>query len=231
MSGALLQLEREQVTTTGLKRLDDAKLRGRLPTMRSIGLTGGIASGKSTVVTQLRDLGAATIDADILGHQTYEPGTDTFRQVVDVFGDDIVADDGSIDRSKLGPKVFGHPDGMKRLTDIVWPGIRALAEAELERLEQAGTEVAVLEAAVMIEAGWQDLVDEVWVVAVSRDTARERLMARNNFSADEADKRIDSQISNDERLKHADLLISNDCSMEVAAQRVARAWAGLQASQ
>lgn len=197
--------------------------------MRSIGLTGGIASGKSTVVNQLRELGAATIDADLLGHQTYEPGTETFAQVVAAFGEDLVAEDGTIDRSKLGPKVFGHPDGMKRLTDIVWPGIRALAEAELSRLEAAGTEVAVLEAAVMIEAGWQDLVDEVWVVAVSRDTARERLMERNNFSAEEADKRIDSQITNDERLKHADVLISNDCSMDVAAGRVARAWAGMQA--
>ncbi len=203
-------------------------MRRRDPTMRSIGLTGGIASGKSTVVNQLRELGAATIDADILGHQTYEPGTETFSQVVAAFGEDLVAEDGTIDRSKLGPKVFGHPDGMKRLTDIVWPGIRALAEAELSRLEAAGTEVAVLEAAVMIEAGWQDLVDEVWVVAVSRDTARERLMARNNFSAEEADKRIDSQISNDERLKHADVLISNDCSMEVASGRVSRAWAGMQ---
>ncbi len=199
--------------------------------MHSIGLTGGIASGKSTVVNQLRELGAAIIDADLLGHQTYEPGTETFDQVVDAFGEDIVADDGSIDRTKLGPKVFGHPDGMKRLTDIVWPGIRALAEAELARLDAAGTEAAVLEAAVMIEAGWQDLVSEVWVVAVSRDTARERLMARNNFSAEEADKRIDSQITNDERLKHADVLISNDCSMEAAAHRVRRAWTGLQAEQ
>ena len=110
------------------------------------------------------------------------------------------------------------------------PGLRALAEAELQRLEAAGTEVAVLEAAVLIEAEWQDLVDEVWVIAVSRDTARERLMARNNFSAEEADKRIDSQISNDERLKHADVLISNDCAPEQTAARVARAWAGLQAS-
>ena len=200
---------------------------GRRQTMRSIGLTGGIASGKSTVVKQLQELGAATIDADILGHQTYEPGTETFRQVVEAFGDDLVAEDGTIDRSKLGPKVFGHPDGMKRLTDIVWPGIRALAEAELARLDAAGTEVAVLEAAVMIEAGWQDLVDEVWVVAVSRDTARDRLMARNNFSEEDADRRIDSQITNDERLKHADVVISNDCSMEQAATRVSRAWAGM----
>jgi len=195
--------------------------------MRSIGLTGGIASGKSTVTQQLVQYGAAAIDADKLGHQTYEPGTDTFQQVVHAFGQDIVAPDGTIDRAKLGPKVFGQPDGMKRLTDIVWPGIRALAQAELQRLQQNGADIAVLEAAVLIEAQWQDLVDEVWVVAVSRDTAKQRLIARNNLSPEDADKRIDSQISNDQRLKHADVLISNDCSPEQTQQRVQRAWTAL----
>ena len=125
--------------------------------MRSIGLTGGIASGKSTVVEALRELGAETIDADRLGHQTYEPGTGTFKAVVAAFGDELVAGDGTIDRRVLGGKVFGKPDELKRLTDIVWPGIRALAAAELERLAEAGTAVAVLEAAVLIEAEWQDL--------------------------------------------------------------------------
>ena len=197
--------------------------------MRSIGLTGGIASGKSTVVEQLRELGAATIDADKLGHQTYEPGTDTFHAVVAAFGDDIVAPDGSIDRAKLGPKVFGHPDGMKRLTDIVWPGIRALAEAELARLDADGTDVAVLEAAVLIEAEWQDLVDEVWVVAVAPEAARERLMARNGFSAEEADKRIQSQISNQERLSHAHIVIDTDCPIDEVPIRVRDAWSRLQA--
>ena len=202
---------------------------GQLTPMRSIGLTGGIASGKSTVVEQLRELGAATIDADRLGHQTYEPDTDTFHAVVAAFGDDIVAPDGSIDRAKLGPKVFGHPDGMKRLTDIVWPGIRALAEAELARLDADGADVAVLEAAVLIEAEWQDLVDEVWVVAVAPEAARERLMARNGFSAEEADKRIQSQISNQERLSHAHVVIDTDCAIDEVPVRVRDAWDRLQA--
>jgi phosphopantetheine adenylyltransferase/dephospho-CoA kinase len=202
---------------------------GQLTPMRSIGLTGGIASGKSTVVEQLRELGAATIDADLLGHQTYEPGTETFKQVVAAFGEDLVAEDGTIDRRKLGPKVFGHPDGMKRLTDIVWPGIRALAEAELSRLSADGTNVAVLEAAVLIEAEWQDLVDEVWVVSVAPEAARERLMARNGFSAEEADKRIQSQISNQERLGHADVVIDTDCPISEVPVRVRDAWDRLQA--
>ena len=196
--------------------------------MRSIGLTGGIASGKSTVVELLRDFGAATIDADRLGHQTYEPGTDTFNAVVQAFGGEIVADDGSIDRRVLGGKVFGQPDQLKRLTDIVWPGIRALAAAELERLAAAGdTEIAVLEAAVLIEAEWQDLVDEVWVVSVSPDAARERLMARNNMSAEDADARINSQLSNDARLAHADVVIDTDCALEEVRGRVETAWSAL----
>ena len=196
--------------------------------MRSIGLTGGIASGKSTVVGLLQEFGAATIDADKLGHQTYEPGTDTFRAVVAAFGDELVAEDGTIDRRVLGGKVFGKPEELKRLTDIVWPGIRALAAAELERLAAAGqTEVAVLEAAVLIEAEWQDLVDEVWVVSVSPQAARERLMARNNMSAEDADARINSQLSNDERLEHADVVIDTDCPLEAVRGRVEAAWAEL----
>lgn len=195
--------------------------------MRSIGLTGGIASGKSTVVELLREFGAATIDADKLGHQTYEPGSDTFRAVVAAFGDELVAEDGTIDRRVLGSKVFGKPDELKRLTDIVWPGIRALAAAELQRLDAAGTEVAVLEAAVLIEAEWQDLVDEVWVVSVSADAARERLMARNNMSAEDADARISSQLSNDERLRHADIVLDTDCPLDEVRGRVEAAWTAL----
>lgn len=195
--------------------------------MRSIGLTGGIASGKSTVVELLREFGAATIDADKLGHQTYEPGSDTFRAVVAAFGDELVAEDGTIDRRVLGGKVFGKPDELKRLTDIVWPGIRALAAAELQRLDAAGTEVAVLEAAVLIEAEWQDLVDEVWVVSVSADAARERLMARNNMSAEDADARISSQLSNDERLRHADIVLDTDCPLDEVRGRVEAAWTAL----
>ena len=101
--------------------------------MLVIGLTGGIASGKSTVTQFFRDRDIPVIDADVLGHRTYEPGTDTFQAVVAAFGDELVAEDGSIDRRVLGGKVFGKPDELKRLTDIVWPGIRRLASEELSR--------------------------------------------------------------------------------------------------
>ena len=197
--------------------------------MHSIGLTGGIASGKSTVSQQLARQGAVVVDADLLGHQTYEPGTDTYDQVVNAFGPAVVAADASIDRRVLGGKVFGDPEQMTRLTDIVWPGIRRLVEAEFQRLAAADTEVVVLEAAVMIEAQWTDVVDEVWVVTVPPAVARERLMNRNGWSADEADARIRSQISNAERLHHADLVLDTDCSLEAVQTRVDGAWAEMRA--
>ena len=197
--------------------------------MHSIGLTGGIASGKSTVSQQLAQQDAVIVDADQLGHQTYEPGTDTYDQVVSAFGRDVVAEDGSVDRRVLGGKVFGDTEQMTRLTDIVWPGIRRLVEAEFERLAANGTEFVVLEAAVMIEAEWTDVVDEVWVVTAPPLVARERLMNRNGFSAEEADTRIQSQISNADRLEHADVVLDMDCSLEAVHNRVDRAWAAMRA--
>ena len=133
----------------------------------TIGLTGGIASGKSTAARYLGELGAQVIDADRLGHRAYEPDTAAFRQVVDVFGDAVVAADGTINRRALGSKVFGQPSQLKKLTDIVWPEIRRLADLEIEAERARRPDgVVVLEAAVMIEAGWQRSLDEVWVVAV-----------------------------------------------------------------
>ncbi len=193
--------------------------------MRTIGLTGGIASGKSTVTAILAEQGATVLDADLLGHRAYAPGTATFDAVVQAFGPAIVAADGTIDRAKLGTRVFADPDGLKRLTDIVWPAIRRLAQQELEQLAQQGTDVAILEAAVMIEAGWQDLVDEVWVVSAPPAVARQRLMARNGLSAEDADSRIAAQLGNAEREAKADVIIDTNCSLEQVRQRVLQIWA------
>jgi phosphopantetheine adenylyltransferase/dephospho-CoA kinase len=193
-----------------------------------IGLTGGIASGKSTVTKFFRDRGVPVIDADILGHRTYEPGTGTFSQVVEAFGQDLVAADGTIDRRVLGGKVFGKPEELKRLTDIVWPGIRRLASEELSGLEVAGNTIACLEAAVLFEAGWEDLVDEVWVVVVEPDQAVKRLAERNNLDEAAARARIDSQLSNDERAARAHVVIENNATFEALDQRIREAWEALQ---
>ncbi|MFQ5381683.1 MAG: dephospho-CoA kinase [Dehalococcoidia bacterium] len=196
--------------------------------MRTIGLTGGIASGKSTVTDFFKAKEIPVIDADLLGHRTYEPGTDTFRAVVSAFGDELVAPDGTIDRKVLGGKVFGKPDELKRLTDIVWPGIRRLAEEELAALEEAGHELAVLEAAVMIEAGWEDLCDELWVVVVEPDIAVRRLATRNGLEEEAARARIASQLTNEERIARAAIVIENNGDLEQLGATIQERWDALQ---
>ena len=162
-----------------------------------------------------RDHEIPVIDADILGHRTYDPGTDTFAAVVAAFGAELVAADGTIDRKVLGGKVFGKPDELKRLTDIVWPGIRRLASEALSRARsRAATRVAVLEAAVLFEAGWEDLADEIWVVVVEPDLAVERLAERNGLDEEAARARIASQLSNAERTARADIVIENNGTLE-----------------
>ena len=191
----------------------------------SIGLTGGIASGKSTAARYLGELGAHVIDADRLGHRAYEPGTAAFKQVVAVFGDDVVASDGTIDRRALGSKVFGQPSELKKLTDIVWPEIRRLADLEIEAQRARQPDgVVVLEAAVMVEAGWQNSMDEVWVVAVEPEVAIERAMARDGLSADEVRARLKAQTSNAERQRHADVLIDNSAGFDELHAQIDQEW-------
>jgi dephospho-CoA kinase len=193
-----------------------------------IGLTGGIASGKSTVAEWFKEWGALVIDADRLGHRVYEPGTPGFEAVVNEFGHEIVALDGTINRQVLGGKVFGDPEQMQRLNEIVWPHIRELAEEEIAECRRRRVELVVLEAAVLVEAGWVDLVDEVWVVSTRPAIARERLMARNRLSEAQAQARIDSQISNREREAVADVKIDNSGAMERFEKRVRTLWRKLQ---
>lgn len=196
--------------------------------MFTIGLTGGIASGKSTISTFLERLGARVVDVDRVAHQTYQVGGPAWGPIVAAFGPQVVAPDSRVDRQRLGALVFGRPEEMRRLTEIVWPHTRAALEAIKEREERAGTAVLVLEAAVLIEAGWTDLVDEVWVATVSPQQAVERLMARNGLSAEEARARLRSQSSNEEQLAHADVVIGNEGTPEELQAQVQEAWEELQ---
>lgn len=190
-----------------------------------IGLTGGIASGKSTAARYLEQLGASVIDADKLGHRVYEPDAPGFARVVEAFGDDVVGADGRIDRRALGGKVFGDADALKRLTDIVWPEIRRLAEEEMAALlaDDPGR-IVVLEAAVLFEAGWQDAVDEVWAVVVDPAAAVVRACARDGLSEEDVRRRIDAQMSNDERRRRADVVIDNSGNPETLLARLDREW-------
>ena len=191
-----------------------------------IGLTGGIASGKSTVAQALGDRGAYIIDADKLGHTAYLAGSGAFDQVVAAFGTDIIADDGEIDRRKLGGKVFGNEAALRQLTDIVWPSIRAMAEKEIADAQRSAPErIVVLEAAVLIEADWLDLADQIWVTVVKPAVAIERACARDNLSEDAVRTRLDAQLSNDERGSYADHVIDNSSDEAHLLAQVESLWA------
>ncbi len=193
--------------------------------MKVICLTGGIASGKSRASKFLEEKGATVIDADILGHRVYDTGTQGFLKVVEAFGDDIIDDQNHIDRKLLGAKVFGDPDGLKRLTDIVWPEIRRLAELEIDSLKILEPDgVVVLEAAVLFEAGWEDIGDEVWVAVVDRELAIERAMARDGLQREAVESRIEAQLSNEERIARADVVIENNGTLDEMLEKLEAAW-------
>ena len=194
-----------------------------------IGLTGGIASGKSAVSAMLAERGALVIDADKVGHEAYAPGSGCYEQVIGAFGRDIVAGDGQIDRKALGGKVFGNPDERKRLEGIVWPWMRETMRVRFDELRAEGVPVVVLEAAVLIEADWTPLVDHVWLVTVAPEIARERIVARNGLTPEQADQRIAAQLTNEQRARHAVVIIDNSGTLEALERRVDEAWEHLRA--
>ena len=174
-----------------------------------IGLTGGIATGKTLVSETLQSLGATIINADLVGHEAYLPRTETWQAVVDAFGPGIVGEDGQIARPKLGAIVFSDPAKLELLNSIVHPRIYAMIGDRIDKLSAEGADVIVVEAALLIEAGWTPLVDEVWVLASPRETVESRLTGRG-MSLEQARARIESQMPQDERLAHADVAIAND---------------------
>ena len=180
-----------------------------------IGLTGGIASGKSTAAKFLASAGAQVMDGDFLGHRAYEPNTTAFSKIVETFGNDIVGGDGQIDRKVLGGKVFGNSDALKQLTDILWPEIRRMFSEWISNgKDNNPNALMVMDAAVLLEAGWEDLADEIWVVIVPPNIAVERAVARDGLDADAVQKRIASQLTNEERSARADIVIDNSDSEE-----------------
>src|SRR3990172_1553330 len=130
--------------------------------MYVIGLTGGIGSGKSTVARMLQQKGATLLSADAVGHEVYEPDRPAYQEIVEAFGRDIVGADGRIDRKALGPIVFSDPEQLRRLNAITHPRMKELMREKLAAERAGGARIAVLEAALLFDAGWDDLTDEVW---------------------------------------------------------------------
>ncbi len=166
------------------------------------------------------------IDCDLLGHRAYEPDTQAFSQVVEIFGPEVVGADGQIDRKVLGGKVFGNPEALDQLTGVLWPEIRRLAEVEIASILSARPDAhVVVEAAVLFEAGWEGAVEETWVVVVDIDTAVSRAMARDGADETAIRKRIGAQLSNDERRRRADIVIENNEDEAALRARLDAEWA------
>jgi dephospho-CoA kinase len=189
-----------------------------------IGLAGGIGTGKSAVSRILEELGALVLDADKFGHEVYLPNTDGLREVVAAFGKDVLLPSGEVDRRALGGKVFGNPEAMGKLNAITWPRIRQKLEDGIEKQRSAGTQVVVLDAAVLIEAGWTDAVDQVWVVTAPEAQVVQRIQARNNITEEQVRARMASQMSTEERVKHANVVVDNDGNLDDLRCKIEALW-------
>ena len=192
--------------------------------MLTIGLTGGIGSGKSVVADLLREQGATIIDADRLGHEAYTPNSEAWTQVVAAFGEGILTAEGEIDRRKLGAIVFSDPAQLERLNGIMHPLMAGMVQQRKVQLSEASVAVAVVEAAVLFEAGWETLVDEVWTTVAPDDVVVERLRQRNGLSAQEASKRINSQMSSEDRIRRSDVVIENASDLVALQHQVKALW-------
>ena len=197
--------------------------------MITIGLTGGIGTGKSTVSRMLADLGAYIMDADKVGHEMLEPHTEVWHDIVATWGREVLADDDRIDRRKLGGIVFADRAALDKLNSISHPRMKKVMAERLAKLRQAGeVPVVILEAAILIEANWQDIVDQVWMTDAPDAVAVQRLQARNGFSEEQARERIRSQLTAEERGRYAQVVIDTACTLGELRSKVEELWQAVQ---
>lgn len=192
--------------------------------MKIIGLTGGIGSGKTTVAQFLKELGAVVIDADKVGHEVLRSDAEVWQEVVAAFGEGVLTSNGDISREKLGRMVFGAPELLLKLNVIMHPRIAERVGVHLEGYRKRGVGVVVIEAPMLLEAGWASQVDEVWVTVASEATILKRLKERTGLSEIESLERIRSQMSVAERVRQADVVIDNDGDLSELKERVAGLW-------
>lgn len=196
--------------------------------MRVIGLTGGIATGKSTVAEILRSLGAPIVDADRIAHEVTAQGAPAVAEIGQRLGAEYLGRDGSLDRALLARRVFADDDLRRRLNAIVHPLVRQRMAEECERLQQVGAEAVVLDVPLLLEARSQYRVDAVWLVYAPQELQLRRLMARNRLSAEESLARIHAQMPIEEKRRIADVVIENLGDLAELRRRVEGLWRGLQ---
>ncbi|KAM6951236.1 bifunctional coenzyme A synthase [Aplochiton taeniatus] len=229
------ETEEEKISSSSLRSrllgtvIAAPKANAHLPSVPYvIGLTGASASGKSSIAKHLESLGAACIDCDKLGHETYRPGATAYLRVLEEFGPDILNEDRTINRRILGGKVFGNKERLKALTDIVWPEIALLVKGRIQQAREEGKQVCVIDAAVLLEAGWLDLVHEVWVTVIPEDEAVLRITKRDSVTEEEALRRLRSQWSNVRLVEQANVVLCTLWEPEVTYRQVLKAWNLLQ---
>lgn len=177
--------------------------------MRLVGLTGGIATGKSTFAAALRDLGAPVIDADALARDAVRKGSPALAEVSRVFGPGVIGPDGELDRKGMAAIVFRDPAARARLEGIVHPAVRAAVAAETARLAAAGRDLAFYDVPLLYERGLDREVDCVVVVHAPREVQLSRLRARDGLSPTEAEARLSAQMPVDEKAARADVVVDN----------------------
>ena len=192
--------------------------------MITIAVTGGIGAGKSATVNILEQLGARTVNADLVGHAAYAKGTAGYFEVVDAFGEQVIGNDGAIDRKILGNIVFADPNKRLVLETIVWCRIREMLVEALARNAEDGVALIVIEAAVLYEAGWDDLADLVWTVEASYHRRLARIIENTGLPEHEVRRRIDAQFPPETRIERAETTICNDGDLTQLEQRVSALW-------
>lgn len=193
--------------------------------MKIIGLTGGIACGKSTVSTELRAHGAAIIDADALAHELSQPHQPIYNAYVERFGREIVTENGTLDRAAIARRVFADPAVRAEVDAIAHPLIRMAAEERLRAARDENKRAAVLDVPLLFEAGWDALADETWVVALPREEQLARLLARDtSMDEGEARARIAAQMPLAEKCARADVIIDNSGTKEEIREYIGKLW-------
>jgi dephospho-CoA kinase len=193
-----------------------------------IGLTGGPASGKSTVAGMFEDLGAKVVSADAIVHEYLEPGTDVWKKIASEFGPEVLDADGVVDRKKLGQIVFRYPEKRSRLETIIHPPVLKRLAQEAEHFRAEGSGVLILEIPLLVETSSLRLVEKVLVVTAEQETQIDRLEKRYGISREEAILRIKSQLPMSEKVKVGDWVVSTEGTLRRTKEQVDRVWHAVQ---